>query len=543
MKIPFVLPDHIKTGIRTRTDIGISNYFKFENGHIQLGINPSESATLYSPGKSYPCLYSKDFLGEDLGIIIFSKKSLFLIELFREYLHLFNEGKTTIFAFHSALVRRYQDGNCPRAPSISLFTAAWNYFVQNLDIDYSLGFCCPLCQDSPSVVLGDGTAIGFQKKHLPELKSTTETETPFAGSVHRDRIFIIQTQLRKKLLKFIESDVTTKINLSEFDNLINELTKNLKELVNLIKFVKKDEDGEVYCDCDPRIKDFLMAVSSTSPVSSTVPLESVVMIENVINGLEIRSNVNYWNSFLNMCPIIAGLVLSFNTLTIPELFHGVLLKMVEISKKMLNYVETPDYLPSTISMGVFPSLPLLRGRGYYVADQNTAADPCRDDFDCKKLKKSMKSLTPGVFTLFCQHGVCYGFEIMVDSESPNTPFTILRTRFRSAPKTVVYDNACHLMAYSLNRDPARFRDTTFLVDRFHWGNHTSCSPSFSLNKYNGLKFLNSQITEQTNSSLSKLRTQLSYMTLDNFKLHAQLYLFLRNSSKIARLKETDIGIL
>ncbi len=43
----------------------------------------------------------------------------------------------------------------------------------------------------------------------------------------------------------------------------------------------------------------------------------------------------------------------------------------------------------------------------------------------------------------------------------------------SAPKVIIYDNACALHNYCLNRDPEFFKDTTFLVDRFHWKNHTS----------------------------------------------------------------------
>lgn len=41
-----------------------------------------------------------------------------------------------------------------------------------------------------------------------------------------------------------------------------------------------------------------------------------------------------------------------------------------------------------------------------------------------------------------------------------------------APETVIYDNACNLHNYALNRDPVFFKDTHFLVDRFHWDNHT-----------------------------------------------------------------------
>ncbi len=42
----------------------------------------------------------------------------------------------------------------------------------------------------------------------------------------------------------------------------------------------------------------------------------------------------------------------------------------------------------------------------------------------------------------------------------------------TAPSTVIYDNACNLHNYVLNRAPYFFKDTWFLIDRFHWRNHT-----------------------------------------------------------------------
>ena len=41
-----------------------------------------------------------------------------------------------------------------------------------------------------------------------------------------------------------------------------------------------------------------------------------------------------------------------------------------------------------------------------------------------------------------------------------------------APEFCVYDNACNLHDYCLNRQPSFFANTKFLVDRLHWKNHT-----------------------------------------------------------------------
>ena len=50
--------------------------------------------------------------------------------------------------------------------------------------------------------------------------------------------------------------------------------------------------------------------------------------------------------------------------------------------------------------------------------------------------------------------------------------------FILAPKVIIYDNACNLHTYALNRDPLFFRYTKFVVDRFHWKNHTGLFLSY-----------------------------------------------------------------
>ena len=42
----------------------------------------------------------------------------------------------------------------------------------------------------------------------------------------------------------------------------------------------------------------------------------------------------------------------------------------------------------------------------------------------------------------------------------------------SAPKTIIYDNCCNLHQYCLNREPQFFKESWFVIDRFHWPNHS-----------------------------------------------------------------------
>ena len=135
------------------------------------------------------------------------------------------------------------------------------------------------------------------------------------------------------------------------------------------------------------------------------------------------------------------------------------------------------------------------------------------------------------------HGVCYGFELLQTCESLKHPFRIFKTRFPHPPSLIIYDNACRLHIYCLNREPHFFESTRFAVDRFHWRGHTGCSKGYSLDVYKNkkIKGINSQVNEQANSGLQKIRGQLTYMTINNFKLHCSLFLALKNMDKKAGL--------
>ncbi|XP_077862458.1 uncharacterized protein LOC102804924 [Saccoglossus kowalevskii] len=73
-----------------------------------------------------------------------------------------------------------------------------------------------------------------------------------------------------------------------------------------------------------------------------------------------------------------------------------------------------------------------------------------------------------------------------------------------APSVVIYDNACNLYTYFLNRDLCFIQKTRFYVDRLHWKNHTGCSRAYNLDEYSEWRHLNSQVVEQSNSRVKKL---------------------------------------
>ena len=105
-----------------------------------------------------------------------------------------------------------------------------------------------------------------------------------------------------------------------------------------------------------------------------------------------------------------------------------------------------DYNTPCSSTSFFPSLPIVHGKSNYKMGSNS---PTQDD-NCRKASYSHPIPAPGIFTVYCPHRVCYGFEVMQGCESPKVPFDIFTSRFHSPPKVIIYDNACKLHTYCSN---------------------------------------------------------------------------------------------
>jgi hypothetical protein len=86
---------------------------------------------------------------------------------------------------------------------------------------------------------------------------------------------------------------------------------------------------------------------------------------------------------------------------------------------------------------------LWYGTSFIKADHNNSSRTPNDADSCYKYmySSSHPTLTPGIFTLYCPHAVCYGFEVMRSHESPRRPFEIFLTHFEQPPTTIIYDNA------------------------------------------------------------------------------------------------------
>ncbi|XP_053402535.1 uncharacterized protein LOC123544018 isoform X2 [Mercenaria mercenaria] len=455
-------------------------------------------------------------------------------DVLRSYMHSFLHGRRPMYTFYQTWCDIHLDyGNSKIQEEFSYqkFRHAWHTFLSLLDIDYNEGFSCPDCgDDGPDTVICDGTSLSFQRRMWNWGDDSEESEKKLSSASFSDRIFL-EDAVTRNLLKRFTADSVRGVKLKplhelEKHKLLASLKQKSKPLFNIINEI--DGDPALL----PIYRKFLFSLASPSPVCSFIrPSESVEsLIKAIVSGINIREEPLMWKSIHSSIPVVFEVFENQGftddmKLLLRELWNIAVLPFISAQEDVEK--TTVTYHPDD-ELSFFPSLLKYRNRGHFEKDVSRV----KRNEQCSKKYAGHPSLLPGVFTLFCPHGICYGFQVMASNESPNVPFTILRTRFKQAPRRVIYDNACKLQEYCLNRDPLFFKDTEFYVDRLHWDNHTSCSYGYNLSLYPELENLNSQCNEQANAGLKRIKDQLSYMTASNFMTHCAFYLRHKNMCKL-----------
>ena len=289
---------------------------------------------------------------------------------------------------------------------------------------------------------------------------------------------------------------------------------------------------------------FLIVFCSTTPLCGSFQVfrypevqEAILDVIDGITNIRASKSRSHFQLIKRHAPIMADLLLT-NTINgsldanVANIARYIL---VHVNKTLVRHsIPQADQYgnPSESPYDYFPGFPVVLGNAVYAMDKNKSID----DIYCRKMSGSHPFLSPGIFTLFCRHRVCLGFSLMSSSESPRTAFNIFLQRFTNyLPQLrIFYDNCCNLHQFCLNREPARFSETIFLIDRLHYQDHTSCTEGYSTNSYNSdphIKSINTQINEQANADLRRLTKQIAYMKPENVMVHVKLFLAERNQKK------------
>ncbi|XP_078659981.1 uncharacterized protein LOC144904724 [Branchiostoma floridae x Branchiostoma belcheri] len=509
---------------------------------------------------------------EDLLFNLNNKDVIAYSMLFR-YLHLMLEARNPLAAFHRAYQRQVRSIGQGSVLPIHKLRLAWDSFAQLLSIDWQTSFKCTLCGTQPDVIICDGTSLGFRKDLIRHdtVQNTQLQQSTIQGSDHKERVFIPVPQTRVLLSQYAGVNPRQKkrgkalrpnaLSPQQYRELVNSLSTvpHLSSLATLLQRLSCNGSNRM---APGPYKKFLSELAKNSPLCGMLQIahseaegstKAVVrsVVQNRVNLFD-SGNAALFERLRGEAPILVDFLYSVymaEGCKIPEDVAALVEDVLDrVSMPFVHGHDDSAYPPAEREdifggYSFFPNMPPVRGQATYAKDAVRRSRPkaCRDPSRCNKMYGGHPTLSPGIFTTFCRHGVCYGFTVLKCHESPRHPFEILIGRFHRAPRVIIYDNACRLHQYCLNREPTFFRDTLFCVDRLHWVNHTGCSDGYCMDAYQhhgsiDVQKINSQINEQANAGLKRIKAQLAYMAPRKFLFSVALFLAFKNMDKQQQLE-------
>ena len=453
------------------------------------------------------------------------------------------------------------------------------------DVPYC--FFCPICKDKPCVLIGDATACTIQARYYSGTPITTIDETlatvprgeqqsrpqrcfctslgsSAAAAGERKECMLLLAKLSAHLAPRASSSAGSRRGSSSraAGSADSEWTASdaarleqlaapyggarfAREVSNLCSSGVLGREGK------KALARLVASLATESPVLSYLPARPAAALQECLAaGMDAELSSAAWAALESDAPVVAG---ALETLgggagqPLPAAMRGLLQTLCGRSALCCQGPGVPPLAgrrraPSCLSdeclqTGICCGLPEVRGRPAYAADSTATGTGGGSKSDCNHAFHGGGGKTGGVFTWFCEHGVCYGFYMIQAAEGRNEAFSFLTKFFVEAPRIVVYDFACALQEYCLNRAPEFFKGTLFVVDKFHWGGHSSCARSYSPFLYSRLRSVNTSIAEQCNAALKMIRSSTSRMAQVSFMLVVRFFLDAWNRKKIARFMQ------
>ena len=515
---------------------------------------------LSCPGEVIGCriLYS----GVEDGLFRYNKNTIVSLRIPYSSLDRILDG-ATVSATH-----RQQAADCQALPdpymSLTTHCSVQYDFNEKLGLP-DHGCLCPICKDSPEKIIGDATRLDMQGHHF--------TGTPIGKQFLSDTL--LPRQHDRVQRAFIDDRLTAgergtcRRHLNEVQSSFS--TKDPGASFPLEDAEKAELEG--FMDAHFLLGPFLEWLVRTGPELSKPERKSVaLLLRNICSESPVISYFTLAAAAavgpeLDTPPgqrFLSMEVLRLLKEEAPQLADVIMAARAHAGDVAGAFVITPHFfglldhlcMKTTLcasgpaALDADPNLPLptavtndfvrqgnciwlkrVRWQARFEAD---AAEPDSAESDCRHGSHAYNNRTGGIFTWFCEHGVCYGVQVLKDAEGRKEPFDFLSCYFKEAPKVVVYDFACALHEYCMNRLPDFFKNTRFVVDRFHWFNHRACARSYDIRAFAALNAVNTIAAEQNNAALKRIKATVTRMKQRPFMLLVRLFMASWNAKKAAK---------
>ena len=434
----------------------------------------------------------------------------------------------------------------------SQFVRACTGYVQMVQFSND-AFLCPNCGASPKYIVCDGKTDGPTKRkvdHLQELDSPSDDNNYLSqGSFFNDRVFLPSKPERDLVCSLL----TNAISVDDFldSDVISSGNGALVE--DLVRRIDGNWPGEIPSPYT-RLIGNVCKISSVAGYLQILTPESLEYLEDFCNqNLELRSARNLQKQkcvakeMPALWPNLVAILNLENVNFLPDDVANIVLKLISIRRDTFDnaaertqedYIawENPEEEHAT---QFYPNWRLWRYPKKYLVGNTPDCDFCVKDFN------KHRDFSFGIFSAgcACPLNITYGFEIMLCRESAHNLFRLLMCRDVDLHELdgVIFDFACGLDQYILNREPREFEYLRCLVDGAHWqgqkklkkpdksgiGGHIGCSEGYTFNLYKQhLPYAqpNSQGREQMHSRLQKLCPSLKQMDYADFMAFAKFFL-------------------
>ena len=434
---------------------------------------------------------------------------------------------------------------------------------------------CPICKDTPEVIIMDGTSTTIRAeacKHgsMTTLMSDIRKRRPhsmvnrcFVNAEGQARTKAKRSKFISLLLSFVDWLSPRQMTRTAFPSK-TDLLKACQPW-NMGPFIRWAHDTSMNNISNTKrnaIKQIFREIASPSPTTAYFTYRAAHKLQSMISqGLRTIA-VRDFHAF---GPVMADLLKAVcppgaSEVRLPSSWDSFISELVHRSLNIhkgdsdggeyglgprIQHPRDPSILNDDfLQSGVCCGLKKIRHRPAYDCDFGSTKEEeevlSSDKAPCRHAFHKPGKRTGGVFTCMCEHGFTYASFVIKNAEGRNEPFTFLTCYLERAPRIVIYDFACSLMDYCLNRAPNFFKDTLFLVDKFHWYNHVACARSFDIRMYREYSEVksrtrNSQACEQINAAMKRLRFVLSKMGQEPFMLFIRLFVARCNRLKLEKI--------